>query len=414
MTYLGHIKGAGAWNAGKARSLAGVRALNRGTVRITLDKPITYFLETLTFPTSWVLKAGTPPGAKLTTTQSLNVGTGPFTFGKPWRYRQEMYLIPNPYWYNAGKLQLKEIDIPFVSTSDLAYREYQSGQIPMAQVPTAMLASVRHKPDFHSSPTLGIDYLSLNQGKNAQCKPVSCAPFNDLHFRRALRYAINRDAITHTLVHDEDLPLCGLVPRGIPGYDPSLCSLTPYDPAKAKAELALARKDFGGTLPNEGRLTLYYLAGYQKYDLLYTELQSEWSAVDIDIKITALPVNHWIDLFTSNYTPILGNSWIDDYPDAQDFCEYLLNTASLFNAGNYHNPRYDQLMTAADVTPNGPARTRLYIQAQQIAINDVAFIALGQTTLNYQYSQNIHGMTVASSSLWPVPVGGDWTNVRVS
>lgn len=414
LLYLGHIKGAAAWNSGKAKSLTGIKALDSKTVQITLDQPISYFLETLTYPTSYVVKDGTPAGAKLTTTQSLNIGTGPFMFSRPWRYRQEMYFAPNPHWYNASKMKLKEIDVPFISDFNVAYREYQSGQIPMAQVPSAYLASVRNKPDFHSTPLLAIDYITPNQGKDSACKPISCAPFNDIHFRKALLYAINRQVITQKILHGTEVPLCGLVPKGIQGYDPSLCSMTPYDPAKAKAELALAKKDFGGKLPNDGDMTVYYQSGNQDTTNEYTELQNEWNAVGININITATPFNHWLDLVSSNYTPFVENLWIDDYPDAQDFCENLLSNTSPYNVGNYNNTTYQKLITQADVTPNGPDRNNLYYQAQKIAINDVAFIMIGQQTENFQYSQNLHGLTMTSSWIIPQPVDGDWTNVSVS
>jgi ABC-type transport system substrate-binding protein len=414
MTFLGHIQGAAAWNAGKAKNLAGVVALDSRTVQFRLDAPVAYLLEALASE-DYVVKDGTPPGAQLATNQSLNVGTGPFMFGRPWRYRQEMYLVPNPYWYNASKLHLKEVDIPFISTFDVAYREYESGQIPMAQVPSSLLASVRNKPDFHGSPALGVDFITLNHGKDAQCKPVSCAPFNDIHFRRALVYAINREAVMHVVLRDEDLPLCGLVPRGLPGYDPSLCNLTPYDPARAKAELALAKQDFGGTLPNDGRLTLYYVTIDPKYALLYTELQTEWRVVGINIQITALPLNHWLDLAYGNYTPMLADIVTADFPDAQNFTEGLLASTSPFNAGAYDDPTFDRLVDEADVTANGPARAKLYIQAQQVAIGNVACIVLGQLTLDFEFSQDIHGVTTAFSPvIAPVPVGGDWTNVSVS
>jgi oligopeptide transport system substrate-binding protein len=84
MLFLGHIKGAAAWNAGTATSLAGVRALNPRTVQFTLDSPIGYFLGALA-SYDYVVKQGTPPGAPLTTIQSLNIGSGPFMFGRPWR-----------------------------------------------------------------------------------------------------------------------------------------------------------------------------------------------------------------------------------------------------------------------------------------------------------------------------------------
>ncbi|HVA90953.1 MAG TPA: ABC transporter substrate-binding protein, partial [Chloroflexota bacterium] len=142
MEYLGHIQGAAAWNSGKASSLAGVKAVDDQTVQITLDQPIGYFLGTLAFETSFVVKQGLPAGADLTgpNGQARNIGSGPFMLSKPWRYRQEMYLAPNPHWFNAPRMKIGEIDVPFVSDYDVAYREYQSGQVSMARVPSPQVA----------------------------------------------------------------------------------------------------------------------------------------------------------------------------------------------------------------------------------------------------------------------------------
>jgi peptide/nickel transport system substrate-binding protein/oligopeptide transport system substrate-binding protein len=412
--YLGHVKGAIAFHAGKSTTLPGVQALDAQTVQITLDKPISFFLQTLTYPTSYIVKQSLAPGANVTTNQALNIGTGPFMFGRPWRFRQEMYFVPNPHWYNAGKMKINELDVPWISTEDAAYREYRSGQVPMAQVPTPYLASVHGLPDFHDNVQLGMDYIVLNQGKNAQCKPVSCAPFNDLHFRRALLYATDRHTINSKILHGSQSDLCGMVPLGIDGGDNAdLCKLTPYDPARAKAELALARKDFGGKIPNDGNLTVIYFAGVEDVANEYTALQGMWSAVGININITATPYNNWVNLVSTNYTPAIESLWFDDYPDAQDFTENLLASSSPYDTGNYHNPKFDSLVAQAGVTPNGPDRTHLYVEAQALAIGDVATIVIGQTTLPYRWRSHIHGMAIIPGFNVPEPVNLDWTNASV-
>jgi len=59
----------------------------------------------------------------------------------------------------------------------------------MTTVPLADVPLVRNAADFHSGLTLNTYYLAPNLGKDSQCQPISCAPFNDLHFRLALRDA---------------------------------------------------------------------------------------------------------------------------------------------------------------------------------------------------------------------------------
>jgi len=414
LLYLGHIKGAADWNNGKARSLAGVAAPDARTVRITLDKPISYFLQTLTYPTSFVVKPGLAPNADLVgpAAQARNIGTGPFMFSKPWRYRQEMYLAPNPHWYEAGRMRLTEVDIPFISTDEAAYREYQSGQIPLATVPSANLAAVRASPDLHSAPALSTYYLVPNLGKDSACKPLGCSPFNDLHFRRALLYAIDRQTLTQKILHGTATPLCGLIPQGITGYDASLCGLTPFDLAKAKSELALATKDFGGHIPHDGNLTAVYPAGAQDTANLLSALQNEWAAAGINLNITATPKNNWLTLITENSTPFILDNWVYDYADPQDFADNLLGSASTYNIGGYTNPIVQTLLAQADVTPNGPARTSLYERIQRQAIADVAFISIDQPVSYVRWRSNIHGLVMTTAGV--IPAGGDWTSVSVT
>jgi len=416
MLYDGHIKGAADLNSGKVKTLAGIQAPDDSTVVITLDKPISYFLETLTYPTADVLKPNVKPGEDLVgpNAQANNIGTGPFMFSRAWRYRSEMYFKPNPYWYNASKMKLKEIDMPFIGADTTAYAEYQSGQIPVVAVPVSDLTSAQHQSDFHTGPLLQIDYISPNLGSDKTCKPLTCAPFNDIHFRRALMYAVDQKTIDNVILHGSEKPLCSLVPVGIVGTDDKdLCPLSSYNPTRAKAELALAKKDYGGKLPNDGSFSVIYPSGSQALTNEYVELQNEWNAVGININITSTPLNNWYTLVSANYTPFLTNGWIDDYPDPQDFAENLLLSTSPYDVGNFKSAAYDKLMAQADLTPNGPDRTALYVQAQKLAINAVAYIMIGQVYANFRWKSNLHGFYLSSSYEFQ-PVNQDWTNASVS
>jgi ABC-type transport system substrate-binding protein len=249
-----------------------------------------------------------------------------------------------------------------------------------------------------------INYLAPNLGADSVCKPAHCAPFNDIHFRRALLYAIDRSVIAQQVFHGEMEPLCGLIPRGMLGYDPSLCSLTPYDPARARTELALAKKDFGGSIPHDGSNTLIYSGGDLSGAHAMVALQNMWKKVGLHISLTALPTNITNVLGTKNTTPFLTDGWFADYPDPQDFAEYLLTKGSAYNVGNYYNPAYERLVQQGDTTFDPKIRARIYVQAQRIAIQDVAIIQVGQVVAHELWKPNVHVL-----SLW-----GDFTKISVS
>ena len=413
MNYLGHIKGAAAWNAGKARSLAGISAPNPRTVEFTLDTPVTYFLPALTYPTSFVLKAGTRPGDDMDGPhdQTKHIASGPFMLGKPWRYRHAIYLVPNPHWYEAAKMKLKEIDYIAFSSQAASYQAYLAGEVMQSGVPSSAMASARERPDFHSAPQLDVDYLTPNLGPTGHCKPAGCRPFNDVHFRRALLYAINRQVLAR-LWQGKRQALCGLIPQGMDGYDPGLCRLAPYNPARARAELALAKKDFGGRLPNVGKLAITYVAGLQGTAIESITLRNMWAAVGINASINAIPDTSQPFTSSQNTYALLVSGWAYDYVDPQDFAENLLAGYSSLNLGAYANRTVDALLREGDTMPNGRARTRLYVQVQRLALQDAAFIPLHQVVGVLLWSPKIHGLSATATSLGG-PVDNDWTNVSV-
>ena len=203
------------------------------------------------------------------------------------------------------------------------------------------------------------------------------------------------------------------MPQGIDGYSPDLCALTPYDPVRAKAELAQAKKDFGGTIPNAGRLQLVYQTSGQEVVDEYTEIQREWAAVGIDVRLKGVPFNDWVGLVTTNTTPLAQNSWAADYPDPQDFTHNLLSMHGPYDITNYSDPAFETLIAQGDVAPPGPQRTKFYIQAQERAIRAVAFIGIGQTSVSWRWTALLHGMVLGTGFNYPIAAGNDWTNVRV-
>ena len=53
------------------------------------------------------------------------------------------------------------------------------------------------------------------------------------------------------------------------------------------------------------------------------------------------------------------------------------------------------------MTPNGPDRNNLYIQAQKMAIQNVAFIPIGQVVLTWRWKSSIQGLALGSGFNYP-------------
>jgi peptide/nickel transport system substrate-binding protein/oligopeptide transport system substrate-binding protein len=408
-TYLGHIVGATTYKG--QGQLAGLKKIDAHTVQITLDTPISFFLQTLAYPTGDVVEKGTPVGGlTVTNPKAHQVSSGAWMISK-YSYRSSLTFVPNPGYYDYKKMKLHEVVMPFVKDQDTEYTGYESGQYPMGDVPFSRLASARMQPDFHTSPILSIDYISYNFAK---------PPFDNKDLRLAATYAINRDLINSKVLHGAQTTIYSMVPKGIPGYDANGKGHVPgYDPQKARMYLAQARKQMGKNFPSS--LTIHYQATTSDIAHEYTELQYEWRQIGLNVHVVGISFNSWLGLvtkptFSLTYKggdPWIENLWIDDYPDAQDFTTNLLSPTTYYNIGNYDNPTFEHLINEA-LTARGSERTQLYVQASRIALNDVAWSMIGQQTTNWRWHSNLKGMTLWSGEIYPVPINNDWTNADVS
>ena len=408
-TYLGHIVGAASYKG--TGDVPGVKALNSKTVRFTLDSPIAFFLQTLSYPTGDIVEKGTPIGGLVTTNPMAHqASSGPFKISA-YRENSSLTLVPNTGYYNAKNIKLTRIDMPFIKDVGTEYAAYESGQVQMGSVPTARLKSARLMPDFHSSPILAIDYITYNMAE---------APFNNKNMRLAMSYAINRDLINKDVLHGVDKTIYSVVPQGIPGYDESGKNYVPtYNMGKAKMYLAMAKKEMGSKFPST--VTIKYQNTSPDIRNEYTELQYEWKQLGINVNVQGVSFNDWLKLVAKpttslNYTgsgPWVENLWIDDYPDAQDFTTNLLTPDSVYNVGNYNSSQFNSLTNQA-LTTKGSARDQLYVKASRDALNDVAWSMIGQETTNWRWDQtHIKGMAVWTSTNNPEPKNFDWTGVDV-
>lgn len=403
-TYLGAILRAADVAAGKAKTVKGVRAIGPDMVEITLIRPAAYFLYALTYGTGAIVERTLPAGAKMTTTPALVVGAGPFMVkGAAWQYRKQITLVPNPYFYNARNITIKEFDLPFVGATDTAFKAYQGGQYPMAALPAAQVSRYHGTPEFREAPLLSMAWLAMN---------VKLKPFNNLHVRRAVALAINRDGISQGVMRGAVNSLYSWYPVGIVGYDPGMATKAPhYDTAMARKELALALKDMGGKAP--GGIMLEYPSDSADTGRQMLQVQADLKAIGITIGLRAKPGNAWLNDMLAAKAPFIFNNWLADYPDLQDFSEYLMGTGGGGNAQSYSNTRVDNLFARAAVEQAARTRASLYRLAQLTFLNDASVAMLYQPKAQFVISPRYHGVEIVPSEFLQ-PLNNDWANASVS
>lgn len=427
LTYLGLIKGAADRVNGKVSTVigTGIQTPDANTVVIHVVKRTAYFLQTLTYPTSYVVEKSVIEkwGTKWTDHLSDNGGqggNGPFKV-QSYDHATGITFVPNPDYYGPQP-QLKKVIYPFVKTNDTNYVEYQANQIDETAIPTARYPQAQALTNqFRKVPQLWINYYGLN---------YLVKPFDNIKIRQAMDLAINKDIIAQSIWGGRYLPSNHIIPQGMPGYDQNL---TGPDGAGTKGNPTLAKQLFQQGLQEEGMT----LAQFPNIKFTYSNASPDtgneittviqmWQQVLGITSIKPDPVDS-AKLFseTSNTT---GNTslqlwkvdWIADYPDPQDWITLQFDKGSAENNSNYgqnnstdaaQQQAQQQQMEQADVMTNQTARMQAYNNIEQQLINDVAWLPVQQVQLTYLLKPYVVGIVDNAQNLTPP---NDWANIYIA
>lgn len=145
---------------------------------------------------------------------------------------EQLTIVPNPY--AVGKAKLDRVVIPMLIDDNTRMLELQAGQIDVGYtVPASQIASVDELPDVS---VISYPFAYTAVIYDNQTKP----PLDDVNFRKALNYAIDREALIDAVLFGYATFPTSCLPKGVIYWDDSIEGF-PYDMEKAKEFLAQSK-----------------------------------------------------------------------------------------------------------------------------------------------------------------------------
>jgi len=366
-TYLDDIVGFADFVAGKATEIKGIEALDDRMLRVTIDAPKAYFLSKLAHPVTYVVDRNQVE--KETTASGLPWeaepnGTGPFRMNQ-WDFGIVMVLDANKDYYRTPP---KVPHVVFRLYGGIPSVMYDTGEIDAAQVFPDQVADIGNPKnplsgDLRANPELSVFYVGF-----ATNKP----PFDDPLVRKAFLLAVDRQKILHDVWQDTRQMAHGILPPGLPGYNPDTPSIR-YDPQQAK--LLLSQSKYGGAqkLPT----ITYTTSGTSDVSPAVAALLDMWKAnLGVDVQVRLMDSNLYYYTLDTAVDNLFDYGWVADYPDAHDFLDVLFHSGADNNKGKYRNPQVDALLDNARVELDAQKRTQMYQQAEKMLVDDAAAIPL--------------------------------------
>lgn len=248
------------------------------------------------------------------------VGTGPFEF-QQWRQNDLFRATKfDRYWRKsptgAQLPYLDEIEFRPVVDDDAKERALGTNDVDVAYTTSAQVAE-RIGEDY----TIIRDYTSertfvmLNTGENDANSPN---PFDNVHARRAVAYATDRQQIADLVGTGVQITTQGYRPDSQWHIPEDETGYYPYDPAKAKEEIELYKADTGATSLS---FTLSGLPNLEDTSLMQA-LQQQWKDSGIEAQIEQVDQVKYIS------TIALGNfqaAWFRWYGNPDPDANYVYN-----------------------------------------------------------------------------------------
>jgi oligopeptide transport system substrate-binding protein len=181
--------------------------------------------------------------------------------------------------------------------------------------------------------------------------------------------ATDKERLVDVLLRNTRIVAAGILPPGMPGYNDNLAPL-PFDVDQAR-EL-LARSSYGGA-ENLPPITLTVGEGGGELGERFAEMYRRNLGVQISVEQAG---RSFFDDLNRQSFQMFYLGWVADYPDPQDFLDVLFHSGSAGNHSGYANAEVDRLLEQARVERDQQKRMQLYQQAEQIVVNDGAWVPL--------------------------------------
>ena len=360
--YLGDIVGAKDMIRGKANSISGIKVIDDQTLQLDIDAPKSYFLSKLTFPTAYVVDKTEIDQDKRNWTRHPN-GTGPFKL-KEWKIGESLTLVANDR-YHLGAPQLGQITYDIAGGSALT--QYENGEIDIAGVGINDIERIRDKneplnKEFISKPGLSTFYIGFNTQQ---------APFDDPKVRRAFGEAIDKQQLVDVILKDVVPAANGILPPGMPGYNKDVKGI-PFDANDAKQ--LIQQSKYAGKLPPITFTTSGQGANVGPIDEAILQMWKDNLGVTVEVQQVET-ATFFSDVKKGTYQ-IWDAGWAADYPDPENFLDLNFYSQSNGNDVKYSNPQVDALLVQARTEQDQTRRFQEYDQAEQMILDDAAWIPL--------------------------------------
>lgn len=315
------------------------------------------------------------------------IGTGPFQFVE---YLPDTHILlkRNPNYWGGDVIRFEELEFRPVREATTRLILLEQGKLDLADIFYGHLDAVKNSDRIRvdATPMLAIRYVGMNTQK---------PPFDDVRVRRAMNYAVDREAIVKYAFRGNADPAAGPLPPALPVFNKEMMRYT-FDPEKARALL----KEAGHTKP----LTISLWATDEPQDKAVAEtVVEQLRAVGVFTQAQHFDRAVYWDKFDQFLTPdgkafptkegifdMFIAGWVGG-ESAYGYLDPLFRTGSNSNSAFYSNAEVDQLLSDVMSTADVARQDAIFKKMQALIVADAPWIFTYHSHILKAYNPRITG-----------------------
>ena len=357
----------------------GVTAVDDKTLEVQLNVPVSYFLSLMYFPTFY------PVNEAFFNTCKDTFGTSPDTVLSNGAFIMTDYqpaatafeLTKNPDYYDAANIALDGLAYQVIKDSQQALMSFQTGALDLTLLNGEQVDQVKDDPQFTSVGAGYLWYISPN---------IDAVPeLANENLRKAMTFALDRDAITGDVLKDGSAPCYTAVPpqfaTGPDGSDFSadqtkFADSCAFDAAKAAEYYETAKSELGKDSFSFDMIVDADDAPQKVAQVVKEQLET--TLPGLTVNLTVEPKKQRVqDMQDGNFEVALTR-WGPDYADPMTYLGMWV-TGNSNNYGLWSDAEYDSIIaecTTGDLCTDPEGRWAALYDAEAIVLEQAVIFPL--------------------------------------
>ncbi|EPD50869.1 hypothetical protein HMPREF1210_02377 [Paenisporosarcina sp. HGH0030] len=382
-----YIKGAEDYNTGKGTvENVAITAKDDQTLVVELNNPVKFFPKVVLGEGFLPVNQKVVEANKDWAAEAEGIVTnGAYTVSE-WKHNEQLTIKKSESFWNADQIIMETVHFKMVADATTEYQMYKAGELDLvAALPAETVEQEKSNEEYENFPSFSIYTYTFN---------VEEEPFTNAKIRRALSFAIDREALTENILKGGEKPAYGYVAYGVESpsgkdFRDEAPEYFKFDPKKAKELLEEGLKEEGWDKLPEFTLKYNSEGNHKKIAEVLQEMFKQ--NLDLDVKIENQEWKTYIDTFKQKNFQLARMGWGGDFLDPYPVLN-LYTSKSSSNFTNWSNSKFDELVEKSLVEQDENKRFELLHEAETVLMEEMPVIPILFSAQNTLISKKIEGI----------------------